>query len=52
MKSLNNIENFFDKNFSDLNYGRYLLIKNFYLSVKEFNLPNDLRIAILGGDND
>ena len=52
MYSLNDIENFLDKDFSDLNYGRYLLLKNFYLSIKEFQLPKDLRIAVVGGDND
>ena len=52
MYSLNDIENLLDKDFPDLNYGRYLLLKNFYLSIKELQLPKDLKIAVVGGDND
>lgn len=52
MINLSDIEDFLDKDVSDLSYGKYLLLKNFYISLKEYQLPENLKIAVIGGSSD
>jgi hypothetical protein len=49
MKNSKNIEKYIENNLSHLSYGKYLLLKNFYKIILDYRLPNQLKIAVIGG---
>ena len=49
MKNRLNLNNYIQDNFSNLSYGKFLLLETFYESIKDFKLPEEINIAVVSG---